>query len=199
MSDNPQPVLPAAPLPSTQDDLYSSPSSQSFPPAPQHSVPPQLDRNPQSPGYPQTSGYPQSPYAIDPALAMATPVKVLGICYLVVAALALLIALSVGTLMPYIMAQAAAQNPGTPVLPAGFGVILAVLIAVFGAALPLITGIGLLRRASWGRVLAIITGIFILLSFPFGTILGGTTLYFMFRSGAAEGYRRLSQPQVNPY
>lgn len=193
MSDNPQPVLPATPHPSTQDDSYSSPSSQSFPPAPQYSVPPQLDRTPQS------TGYPQSSYAIDPALAMATPVKVLGICYLIVAALALLIALSVGTLMPYIMAQAAAQNPGTPALPAGLGVIIAVLIAVFGAALPLITGIGLLRRASWGRVLAIITGIFILLSFPFGTILGGTTLYFMFRSGAAEGYRRLSQPQANPY
>ncbi len=155
---------------------------QSFPPA-----------SPYLPPTPVAYAPPPAMYSPGPAQAMETPVRVLGICFLIIAALGFLGALFIGSLMPMITSQMQAQNPAQPMLPAAFGVILGVIIAVIGGVLPLLTGIGLLRKASWGRILAIVNSILILISFPFGTILGGVTLYFMLRGGAKEGYEQLSR------
>ena len=164
-------------------------------------LPPAYTTPPVSPYAPPGQPYAGS-FAPDPAAAMAGPVKVLGICFIIIALFGLLAAVLMGTLLPMITgqiaAQAAAQNPGTPVpaIPGSFGTILAVFVGLFNGLLPLITGIGLLRRATWGRVLAIVVGILALLNFPFGTVLGVFTLYYMLRAGAKEGYDRLSRSTV---
>ena len=134
-----------------------------------------------------------TPYAQAPGVDMETPVKVLGICYLILAALGFILALFAGSFLHAAMLNVRAQNPDTPLLPASFGTLVSVLIGLIAGLLPIITGIGLLTRASWGRVMAIVNGILILISIPVGTILGGLTLFFMLRTGAREGYARLTQ------
>lgn len=149
-----------------------------------------------TPAYPPAA-YPQPGPAYGQPVArdMSTTAMVLGICLLIFALLAIVGALFMGTLLTTILANAQAQNPGQPAMPAGFTTILSVIVGFFFGLLPLLAGVGLLMKASWGRILAIVAGVVILFSFPFGTILGICILIFLLRGGAADGYKLLGAPR----
>ncbi len=144
---------------------------------------------------PAANAYPPAAtgYAAPPGRDMKTTALVLGICFLIVAAFGVLVTLSMGMLLPVIMANARAQNPNVAALPAGFGTVVAVITGIFLGLLPLVAGVGLLTRAAWGRIFAIVVAILLLISLPFGTIFGGITLFFLLRGGSSEGYAALSQ------
>jgi len=51
-----------------------------------------------------------------------------------------------------------------------------------------VTGIGLLRRASWARILAMVLAVFELVLFPTGTLLGGYTIFVLAQRSAPEAF-----------
>ncbi|HSB89214.1 MAG TPA: hypothetical protein VLD63_04205 [Anaerolineales bacterium] len=49
-----------------------------------------------------------------------------------------------------------------------------------------VTGIGLLRRASWARILALVLAVFELMLFPTGTLLGAYTIFVLSQRAVPE-------------
>ena len=60
-------------------------------------------------------------------------------------------------------------------------------------ALGVVTGIGLMQRASWARMLAIVLGCLAMLSIPLGMALGIYTLWVLLSANADVEYAALSQ------
>lgn len=85
---------------------------------------------------------------------------------------------------------------GPPNLPSfpQFGWILpfATALVVARAALSLVTGIALLRRASWGRTLALVTGFLTLIKPITGTLLAIYTLWVLLPAPSGQEYDRLA-------
>ena len=150
---------------------------------------------------PQDAG--QQPVLAQPAYAspvqyvpeIAGAARTLGICYIVLGVLAGLVLLGCAVLLPYWFRTSNASDPASPPPLAAYYFIIAIGLAL-ASVLPLVTGMGLLNRASWGRMCSVVNAALILLSFPFGTTLGGFTLYFMLRSGAREAYARYAAGSI---
>ena len=166
------------------------------PNSPQSELPP-----PAPPAFPPAAYPPQPPIGYAPtgmqygqamASSLEGPVKVLGICYIILGCLGLIGALVIVALVPLMISTAQQQNPGQAAIPAVIFSVMAIIVGLIAGVLPLVTGIGLLRRATWARGLAIASGILQLLGFPIGTTLGIFTLYYMLRGGAKEAYDALS-------
>ena len=119
-------------------------------------------------------------------------VHLLGIFWLAVSALHLLAGVLIlaaataflGTLLP--------QDAPLPAIDffRPFMVIVAILILGKGI-LGVITGIGLLKMASWGRLLALAMAFISLLEFPFGTALAIYTLVVLLSPNAHREYHAL--------
>ena len=113
---------------------------------------------------------------------MQTHVKVVGVLYIVLSALALLVALGVGAMFGIAgIAGAAADSEDAalalPIIGLTGGMITAFLVVM---ALPgLIAGFGLLAYKSWARILAIVLSALQLLGFPIGTIFGIYALWVL--------------------
>jgi hypothetical protein len=113
---------------------------------------------------------------------MQTHVKVVAVLYIVLSALALLVALGVGAMFGIAgIAGAAADSEDAalafPIITLTGGLVTAFLIAM---ALPgFVAGFGLLAYKSWARILAIVLSALHLLSFPFGTVLAIYALWVL--------------------
>ena len=78
----------------------------------------------------------------------------------------------------------------------GFGFLAPLIsVVVFArAALALITGLGLIRRAPWARTLAIVTGFLTLIKPILGTALGIYTLWVMLPTASDREYQQIAAP-----
>ncbi len=147
---------------------------------------------------------PQTPYSYQPGSAgapvyaqssIAGPLKVIAVIHFVLGGLALIGALFMLASGFVLKPQIAASDPAHAAVGSAFIFLLAALVLLF-ALLHLVVGYGLLQFKPWGRILAIVFSCFNLFSFPFGTALGGFTLYFLLKSGAAQEYQQLSTRTV---
>lgn len=107
---------------------------------------------------------------------METHVKVLAVLYIVVSSLfvmlALLMILMFGGVSAIVGSQASAEDAAiaVPILGVTGMAIASFFLAI---AIPgLITGYGLLKRASWARIVGIVLSALHLINFPIGTVLG---------------------------
>jgi hypothetical protein len=80
---------------------------------------------------------------------------------------------------------------GFPFSHATWLVPLITAVLVGRAILCLVTGISLLRRASWARILAIVTGFLALIHPLSGTILGIYTLWVLLPSASGQEYEQI--------
>ncbi len=99
---------------------------------------------------------------------------------------------------PWRLAPFAGHFHHHPALVAQFSWLLPFVSVVIGlrALLCVITGIGLMRRASWGRILAIVTAFLTLLKPITGTLLAIYTLWVLLPSPSAIEYDQISMPQT---
>ena len=67
------------------------------------------------------------------------------------------------------------------------------MVFLFGAALGIAAGWGLLAHQPWARMLTIIFGAFSLVDIPFGTALGIYTLWVLLPAESEQEYRTMSQ------
>lgn len=113
---------------------------------------------------------------------MQTHVKVVGALFIVLSALAILVAIGVGAMFGMAgMAGAAADSEEAavvlPVLGITGGLVTAFLLAL---SLPgLVTGFGLLMFKPWARILGIVLSALQLLGFPIGTAIGIYSLWVL--------------------
>jgi hypothetical protein len=115
---------------------------------------------------------------------MTTHVKVLGVLYIALSAMALAAALflmlAVGTASSIVGLSA---DPGDaavalPIIGLAGSALVVFLLAL---SLPgLIVGIGLLKLAPWARIAAIVLAIIHLINIPLGTVLGIYALWVLF-------------------
>lgn len=142
---------------------------------------------------------PAAPPALMAAAAsqnrVANHVQVLGILWLVAAALQLLPAVFLYMLGKAFVSFGSDFPPGAP--PEVRGLIhlvfscIAFFLFIMGAA-AVIAGWGLLKREPWARILAVVLGFVSLLHFPFGTALGIYTIWVLLSANAEREYQQLS-------
>jgi len=126
---------------------------------------------------------------------VANHIQVLGILWLVAAALLLLPALFLYMFGRVFSAFGSDFPPGAPpevhaILHLVFSC-LALFFLILGAA-AVIAGWGLLKHEPWARILAVVLGFISLLHFPFGTALGIYTIWVLLSVNAEQEYLQLS-------
>ncbi|HEU4594117.1 MAG TPA: hypothetical protein VFS10_03030 [Pyrinomonadaceae bacterium] len=112
--------------------------------------------------------------------------KTIGIMHLVYGGFHALTLGAVALVFILLGLGAGSSNPGDAGdIALGFGIIVTIVLiafAVFGL-LPLLAGLGLLRRKSWARTVGIVSSILMMLNMPFGMALGIYTLWFLMSEG----------------
>ncbi len=85
-----------------------------------------------------------------------------------------------GSLVGAGFAEAFSDVPGLGALIVGAGAVIGLLF--IAASLPgLLSGVGLLKRASWGKIWTIVAGALSLVNVPIGTLFGAYAIYVMTR------------------
>jgi hypothetical protein len=121
---------------------------------------------------------------------IAGHIRLLGILWL---------ALSAFRLLPGLFLVSMVRHGGMTFLPPEVpffvhGILRAVGAALlFGGAIGIIAGWGLLERQPWARMLAIVLGCFNLIDMPFGTAIGIYTLWVLLPGKSEEEYRQIAR------
>jgi hypothetical protein len=132
-----------------------------------------------------------------PASRLAKHLHILGILWLVYAALALLGAVVTGILSITLFAVGRLHDLNSPNFNGAPLFLHALFILISGflfikSMAAVFTGFGLMNRQSWARSLAIVLAFLAMLSIPFGLALGIYTLWVLMSPTAEEEYRSIS-------
>lgn len=107
--------------------------------------------------------------------------RILGIIYIISAALQVLLLVFLGLFLSaifgFVKSEADPETQRILDLVSGLLQYLPAILITFMSLPSLIAGIGLLNRQSWAMVLALILGCFKLFSFPIGTAIGVYTIW----------------------
>lgn len=119
--------------------------------------------------------------------------KILGIIYIISAAMQVILILFLGAFFSAIFAfaKSEADPEGQRILELIAGLLryLPAILVIFMTIPSLIAGIGLLARQQWAMIVALILGCFKLFSFPIGTAIGIYTIWVY-----SEDQRQSKQP-----